>query len=164
MAVRRWLPIVLGMLMVLVLGIIALAGSCAYVVRQQVAVTSAASVNDYEREAAVILKRFAGVAPIVVSGPAGPEMSRKALAERRKRGGTVANLHVLVFSARERTLVRLTVPMWFLRLSPDGRIDINRDEVGLDNLRLSIEDVESAGPGPLFLRKSDESRVLVWTE
>lgn len=164
MAVRRWVPIVLGVLAVLVLGIIALAGSCAYAVRQQVAVTSAASVGDFEREAEGILKRFPGRSPIVVSGAAGPEISRKALSDRRARGGSIANLHVLAFSPRERTLVRLTVPMWVLRLSPDGRMDINRDEVGLDNLRLSIDDVASAGPGPLFLRKSSDSRVLVWTE
>ena len=50
--------------------------------------------------------------------------------------------------------MRLTLPMWLLRMSPDGRMDINRDEVGLENVRLSIEDLEAAGPGPLFVRKT----------
>jgi hypothetical protein len=54
--------------------------------------------------------------------------------------------------------------MWLLRLSPDGRMDINRDGVGLENIRLSIDDLETAGPGPLFVRKSGRSQVLVWTE
>ena len=54
--------------------------------------------------------------------------------------------------------------MWLLRMSPDGQMDINRDEVGLDNVRLSIADLEAAGPGPLFVRKADDSRVLVWAE
>ena len=54
--------------------------------------------------------------------------------------------------------------MWLLRMSPDGQMDINRDEVGLDNIRLSIADLEAAGPGPLFVRKGKDSRVLVWAE
>ena len=60
--------------------------------------------------------------------------------------------------------MRLTLPVWLLRMSPDGRMDINSDEVGLDNVRLSIEDLEMAGPGPLFVHKRKDSRVLVWTE
>jgi hypothetical protein len=164
MALSRWLSIVLGVLLVLVLGIVALAGSCAYMVHKQVQVRQAASVQDYEREAAAIRGRFEGVPPLVVQGPSGPAISSKALAIRQKRGGAISNLHVLVFSIRDGKLVRLTLPMWLLRMSPDGRMDINRDEVGLENVRLSIEDVEAAGPGPLFVHKTDDSRVLVWAE
>jgi hypothetical protein len=164
MAIRRWLAVLLGVLLVLVLGIIALAGSCAYLVHKQVQVRQSASVEDYEREAAAIMKRFEGVPPLVVEGPSGPTISSKALAARQKRGATIDNLHILVFSIHDGKLVRLTLPMWLLRMSPDGRMDINRDEVGLENVRLSIEDLEAAGPGPLFIRKSDESRVLVWAE
>lgn len=164
MATRRWIPIVLGVLFALVLAIAALAGSCAYLVRKQVQVRESASVTDYEREAASILKRFEGVPPLVVDGPSGPAMSRKALAARQKRGGVIDSLHILAFAPREHKLVRFTLPMWLLRLSPDGRMDINRDGVGLENVRLSIDDLEAAGPGPLFVRKNSESRVLVWTE
>lgn len=164
MAMRRWVPIVLGVLVTLVVGMIALVGSCAYLVRKQVQVTQAAAAGDYEREAAAVLKRFPGVPPLVVEGQSGPALSRKALSVRQKRGGVIANLHILVFSTRENTLVRLTLPMWLLRMSPDGKMDINRDEVGLENVRLSIDDLESAGPGPLFQRKAGDSRVLVWAE
>lgn len=164
MAIRRWLAVLLGVLFVLVLGMMALAGSCAYMVRKQVQVREAASVGDYEREAAAILERFEGVPPLVVQGPSGPSISSKALAARQKRGGAINNLHILVFSIRDGKLVRLTLPMWLLRMSPDGRMDIDRDEVGLDHIRLSIDDLEAAGPGPLFVRKTDDSRVLVWTE
>jgi hypothetical protein len=164
MAIRRWLAVVLGVLLVLVLGMIALAGSCAYLVHKQVQVRQAASVGDYEREASEVLGRFEGVPPLVVEGPSGPTISSKALALRQKRGGAITNLHILVFSIHDGKLVRLTLPMWLLRMSPDGRMDINRDEVGLENVRLSIEDLEAAGPGPLFVRKTDDSRVLVWAE
>jgi hypothetical protein len=166
MATRRWIPIVLGVLLVLVVGMAALVGSCAYLVRRQVQVREASSVSDYEREASTILKRFEGVPPLVEDGPSGPRLSQKALAIRQKRDvlPPLSNLHVLVFSVKENKLVRLSLPFWLLRLSPDGRMDINRDDVGLENMRLSIVDLEAAGPGPLFVRRSDDSHVLVWTD
>jgi hypothetical protein len=166
MATRRWIPIVLGVLLILAVGMAGVIGSCAYLVRQQVQVREQSSVGDYEREAARVLGRFDGVPPLVEDGPSGPAVSQKALASRQQRqdAATLSNLHVLVFSTRENKLVRLTLPFWLLRMAPDGKMDINVDDVDLDKVRLSIEDVESAGPGPLFIRKNDESRVLVWTD
>src|SRR6187402_14696 len=114
MAIKRWLSVVLGVLLLLVLGMVALAGSCAYLVRKQVQVREAASIGDYEQEATAILKRFDGIPPLVVQGPSGPSISSKALAIRQKRGGTITNLHVLVFSIRDGKLVRLTLPVWLL--------------------------------------------------
>jgi hypothetical protein len=164
MAKRRWLPIVLGVVLLLFVGMAALIGSCAYMVRQQVQVRQSASLADYEREAAAILERFKGVPPLIEDGPSGPAVSRRAITSRGKRGGSIDHLKILVFSTKEGKLVRLTLPVWLLRMSPDGRMDINSDEVGLENVRLSIADVEMAGPGPLFVRSRKDSRVLVWTE
>ena len=167
MASRRWIPIALGCLLILIIGAGALVGSCAYVVRQQVRVQEQSSESDYEREATGVLQRFEGVPVLVEDGATGPSISRRALGVRRGRRAATAplsNLHVLVFARKERKLVRLTLPFWVLRMAPDGRMDINVDNVDLDKVRLSIDDLESAGPGPLFLRKNDESRVLVWTE
>ena len=164
MATRRWIPFVLGALFALVLAIAALAGSCAYMMRKQVQVRETASAGDFDREAAAILERFEGVPTLVLDGPSGPSLSRKALAARRKRGGRIDRLHILAFAPKEHKLVRFTLPMWLLRLSPDGRMDINRGGVGLQGIRLSIDDLESAGPGPLFVRKNSKSHVLVWTE
>lgn len=164
MARRRWIPIVLGVLLALVLALVALAGSCAYMVRKQVQVRESATIGDYEREAAAVLERFDGVPALVMDGPSGPSLSRKVMAARQKRGGRIDSLHILAFATKEHKLVRFTLPMWLVRLSPDGRMDINQDGVGLENIQLSIDDLEAAGPGPLFVRKSGKSRVIVWTE
>jgi hypothetical protein len=166
MASRRWLPILLGILLVLLIGIGGLVGSCAYLVRKQVQVREQSSPGDYEREAAAVLQRFEGIPPLVEDGASGPAISHKALSTRQQRpdAGALTNLHVLVFSKKEGKLVRLTLPFWLLRMAPDGRMDINVDSVDLDKVRLSIEDVESAGPGPLFIRRNGDSRVLVWTD
>jgi hypothetical protein len=166
MASRRWLPIVLGIALVLCVGVVGLVGSCAYLVHNQVQVRERSSAGDYEREAAAVLGRFDGVPPLVEDGVSGPALSQKALAQRQQRpdAGAITNLHVLVFSPREGKLVRLTLPFWLLRMTPDGRMDIGVDKLDLEKIRLSIDDVESAGPGPLFIRENDDSRVLVWTD
>jgi hypothetical protein len=70
----------------------------------------------------------------------------------------------VVFSPQENKLVRISLPFWLLRMSPDGTVDIKNDDVDLGKMRLSIDDLEAAGPGPLLLRKSGDSRVLAWTE
>lgn len=166
MSSRRWLPVLIGVLLVLLVGIGGLVGSCAYLVRKQVHVREQSSAGDYDREAAAVLQRFEGIPPLVEDGTSGPAVSQKALTLRQQRpdAGALTNLHVLVFSRKEGKLVRLSLPFWLLRMAPDGRMDINVDAVDLDKVRLSIEDVERAGPGPLFIRKNAESRVLVWTD
>ncbi len=164
MAKRRWVTCLVGVLLLLVAGVVALAGSCAYIVRQQVQVTPASSLADFEREAAGILERFKDVPPLIEDGPSGPAVSRKALSARGRRGGTVANMRILVFSTHEHKLVRLSLPMWLLRMSPDGKVDFNSDELDFDKVYLSISDLELAGPGPLYVRSRKDSHVLVWTE
>ena len=169
MSTRRWVQVALAVLLVITIGVIALAGSCAYLVRQQVRVTDASTTADFEREAAAVLQRFKGVPALVEDTDTGPRLSRRALSSRQKaaakaRARGLTNLNVLVFSTRENKLVRLSLPFWLLRMSPDGTVDINNDEVDLTKLRLSIDDLEAAGPGPLFLRKTGDSKVLAWTE
>ena len=83
MAMRRWIPIVLGVLLVLVLGITALTGSCAYMVHKQVQVGQSASVGDYEREAAAVMTRFEGVPPLIWRAPpARPSRARRSPRDR----------------------------------------------------------------------------------
>ena len=166
MALRRWLPILLGVLLVLVLVLGGLAGGCAYLVRRQVQVTAGSTAAEYDREAERILERFRGVPVLVEEGPTGPTLSQQALARRQKRAHTrpLESLHVLVYADAESKLVRLTLPFWLLRLAPAGQTGIDVNDVDFDKLRLSVEDIESAGPGPLLVRRRDDARVLVWTE
>ena len=166
MASRRWLLIVLGVVLVLFLGMAALAGSCAYLVRQQVQVKEQSSAAEYEREAAAVLARFEGVPTLVEDGASGPRLSKPALAARQQRTPVVPvkNLNVLVYSVDESKLVRLSIPFWLLRLAPNGQTGIDVNDVDFDKMRVSVDEMESAGPGPIFIRKRKDARVLVWAE
>jgi hypothetical protein len=149
MATRRWLQVLLGVLLLITLAVVALAASCAYLVKKQVDVRQVASPADFDREARAVLDRFKGVPALIEDSDTGPRLSSAALASRQKKAATGAPhpltaLHVVVFSPQENKLVRISLPFWLLRMSPD--------------------DLEAAGPGPLLLRKSGDSRVLAWTE
>ncbi|WP_396625147.1 hypothetical protein [Luteitalea sp.] len=169
MATRRWLQVLLGVLLLITLAVVALAASCAYLVKKQVDVRQVASPADFDREARAVLDRFKGVPALIEDSDTGPRLSSAALASRQKKAATGAPhpltaLHVVVFSPQENKLVRISLPFWLLRMSPDGTVDIKNDDVDLGKMRLSIDDLEAAGPGPLLLRKSGDSRVLAWTE
>lgn len=168
MATRRWLQVLLGVLLLITLAVVALAASCAYLVKKQVDVRQVASPADFDREARVVLDRFKGVPALIEDSDTGPRLSSAALASRQKAAARnprpLSALHVVVFSPQENKLVRISLPFWVLRLSPDGTVDIKNDDVDLGKMRLSIDDLEAAGPGPLLIRKTGDSRILAWTE
>ena len=162
---RQWL--VAGGVVVLVgaIGLTALAASCAVLVTRQVEVREGESVDAFERESAAVLTRLGDVPALIEDTPTGPRLSPGNLERRKALAGSKRPeaLWVLVWAPDEKKIVRLSVPFWLLRLSPKG-IDINVNDVDLGKLRLSVEDLERAGPGPLLIRDDNSSRVLVWTE
>lgn len=172
MAVPRWIPVAFGCLLVAGLCIVGAAGSCAYLVRQQVKVAEESTLADFEREAAAVMHRFEGIPVLVDEDGGGPAVSTRALRKRQeltKDAAPLTALNVLVYAQQERKLVRLSVPFWLLRMAPDGKMDFKLDQVDLgkvdlQKVKLSVRDLESAGPGPLFVAKNEQKRVLVWTE
>jgi hypothetical protein len=161
---RQWA--VAGAVVVLtgVVALTALAASCAVLVRRQVEVRDHQSVETFERESAAVLARV-GEIPLIENTPNGPRLSPSNLERRKAAAGTKRPeaLWVLVWATDEQKIVRLSLPFWLLRMSPKG-IDINVNHVDLGKLRLSVEELERAGPGPLLIREDGDSRVLVWTE
>jgi hypothetical protein len=161
---RQWA--VVGGVVVLggVISLMALAASCAVIVSRQMEVRSDERVETFEEEAAAVRARLGDLPPLIEDTPAGPRLSPANLERRKALGGTSPEaLNILVWAADEQKIVRLSLPFWLLRLSPKG-VDINVNDIDLGKLRLSIEDLERAGPGPLLQRDDGETRVLVWTE
>lgn len=162
---RQWA--IAGCMVVLVgaVGLTVLAASCAVMVKRQVEVREGQQAETFERESAAILARLGDVPSLIEDTPTGPRLSpgnferRKALAGSKRPEA----LWVLVWDEDEQKIVRLSLPFWLLRMSPKG-IDIDVNDVDLGKLRLSVDDLERAGPGPLLIRDDKNSRVLVWTE
>jgi hypothetical protein len=101
---------------------------------------------------------------------AGPvfERARREALRYQGRPGPARELNVLVHDRSEGKLVRVSVPMWFVRAA-ERRVDWKRewdddDEVARHVRRhVSLEDLEKAGLGVLVeVDEDDGEKVLVW--
>jgi hypothetical protein len=157
-----WAAVGAGVL-VLVVGA-ALFGGAAWLVYQSSSIRSTPTTPERAlQEHAAVRARFAGQAPLITV-----DDDDKATVVRRKRNSAAAltSLHVLAFDPRESHLQRITLPFWVLRLSPgNGELTIDHDTLRLRGERVTIKDVEDAGPGLLVDHSDREGhQVLVWTE
>jgi hypothetical protein len=75
-------------------------------------------------------------------------------------------VHVLAYDPDEGRLVRLSIPFWLLRLKTgNASIDFNGRKMDLDDLRLSVDDLERFGPTLIAEHKTPEgSHVIVWSQ
>jgi hypothetical protein len=157
-----WAVLGAGVL-VLIVGA-ALFGGAAWLVYQSSSVKSSTATPDRAAEALdAVRARFAGQDPLITI-----DDDEHARVVRRKRasGAALTSLHVLAFDPREHQLKRITLPFWVLRLSPgNGELKIGDDTLRLRGERVTIRDVEDAGPGLLVDHADRLGRlVLVWTE
>jgi hypothetical protein len=157
-----WAALGAGVL-VLIVGA-ALFGGAAWLVYQSSSIQSApATPERAAEELAAVRTRFAGQAPLIAID----DNEQASIAPRkRSTDAALTSLHVLVFDPGEHQMKRLTLPFWVLRLSPgSGELKIGDDTLRLRNTRVTIKDVEDAGPG-LLVDHADRAgrRVLVWTE
>jgi len=164
MARRTWIWVVLGIVIALTIGCLALVGTGVYVVSRTVSV-QAADRDAAAREFEAVRERFAGQAPLFqleAGGRVSAEGFRRRAAEYS--GPLPAALHVLVWNDREARLVRFSLPFWILRFSSRGRSSLRVDEFDLGRLDISPDDLERAGPALVLDHEEAGAHVIVWTE
>jgi hypothetical protein len=163
--VRTWVWVVIAIVVVGILGIVALAGVGVYYFAQHIDTrpsTPAAAAHDFEE----IKGRFNSKAPLIELDDRGrlvkSNTNRPAAANPRKPD----ELHVLAFDPDNERIVRLTVPFWLLRMKMgDTQIQFGDSNVNLQDLRLSVEDLERYGPAIIVDHRSRHGeRVLVWSQ
>jgi hypothetical protein len=158
-----WAALGAGVL-VLILGA-ALVGGTAWIVYQSSSMRSEQTTPERASdELQAVRDRFAGQSPLIVID----EHERASIVRRTRRSDpSPTSLHVVAFDPADNHLKRLTLPFWLLRLSgSSGEIKIGDDVLeNVRGARLSVKDVEDAGPGLLIDHaERDGRRVLVWTE
>lgn len=162
---RGCLWIALGVGVVVVMVGAALIGGLAWVAYQNFSLnTEQITQEDASGEFERLRARFAGQQPLI-SLPAGGEPT---IARRVAPGpSTLEWLHVVSYDPADRTIARLRLPFWLLRLSPgDGEVTISGDAVPeLRRAKITLHDIEAAGPGlVLDHAETDGRRVFVWAE
>ena len=72
----------------------------------------------------------------------------------------------MAFDPDDGRVVRLAIPFWLLRLKTGGgSIDFNGNRMNLEDLKLSVADLERFGPTLIVDHASaDGNRVLVWSQ
>lgn len=163
--VKAWVWVVLGLLVTCVLAIVAIAGAAYFFFSRHVD-TRRASPAAASREFDAVTGRFAGQKPLVELDVHGNFVRTRR--GRPSSGAHVApeHLFVLAFDPDDGRVVRLKIPFWLLRFKPgSGSIDLNGSRMDLEDLKLTVQDLEQLGPTLIVDRSMpDGNRVLVWSQ
>jgi hypothetical protein len=163
--VKTWVWVVMAIVVVGILCLVAMAGFGFYYASRHIQ-TRAASPESAARDFDEIRARFSGQQPLIELDERGrflrAHTDRKAAAQSR----TPETVNVLAYDADERRLVRLSIPFWLLRLKTgNASIDFNGRKMDLEDLRLSVDDLERFGPTLIAEHKTPEgSHVIVWSQ
>ena len=163
--VRTWVWVVVAVVVIGILGVIAMAGVGIYFFTQHID-TRAASPSNAAREFEQVLKRYEGQKPLIELDARG--RFKRANTDRQPplEARPPETVYVMAFDPDDGQIVRLSIPFWLLRLQTGGHtINFNGSQMDLEDLKLSVEDLERFGP-TLIVDHREESgeRVLVWSQ
>ena len=110
--------------------------------------------------------QFAGQKPLVELDRHGNFVRSNPDRPARANGRVPDQLYVLAFDPDDGRIVQLTIPFWLLRLKTGGgSIDFNGERMDLEDLKLTVADLERFGPTLIVDHTStDGNRVLVWSQ
>ena len=163
--VKTWVWVVMAIVVVGILCLVAMAGFGFYYASQHIE-TRAASPESAAKDFEEVRARFSGQKPLIELDDRGhfvrAHTDRKAALHAR----VPESVHVLAYDPDEGRLVRLSIPFWLIRLKTgNASIDFNGRKMDLDDLRLSVDDLERYGSTLIAEHKTpDGSHVIVWSQ
>jgi hypothetical protein len=168
MAKKSWGLIILGIVIFVVIVGAGIIGTFGYIVYRQMDVQTAA-VPSPDEEFAGARERFEGQVPFIElparHGEGAPIVHWDQMA---KDPTPLSGLRVLAWGPRDKKIVRLTLPMWLLRISGRKGVQLSDRDMPLGSdvrLNVTAEELERHGPGLILDYTSPGGeRVLVWAE
>jgi hypothetical protein len=162
--VKKWIWIVVALAVICVLGLATMAAVGFYFVSKYVETTKASPAVAAQQFEAVKAD-FAGQKPLVELDSRGQFLRANTDRPIPAHVTIPEQLHLLAFDPDEGRVVRFKLPFWVLRMKMgDATIDLNGNRMDLEDLRLSVEDLERYGPSLIVDHKgTDGTRVLVWS-
>jgi len=162
--VRKWVWVVAAICALGFICVVAVAGAGFYFFSRHIQ-TSVVSPATAAAQFEEVKARFREQEPLIELDDRGRFVrSNPVRAERAKTRPD--QLSVLVYDPAEGgRIVRISIPFWLLRLKPSTTIDFNGGRVQLDDMKLSVEDLEQLGPSLIVDHATtDGERVLVWSQ
>lgn len=161
---RRWIWIVLGLLLVGMVSCAGLVGGGIWYASKQFKVREVAQA-DVKTEFARLRTRFKDEKPILDSRH-GIAIASSRLEARAQAysGPPPQNLCLLVWTEEQPKAVQLCLPFWLLKMKTGNGLKFDVPNGESRRLELSARDLERAGPALLLDEDNDRTRLLVWTE
>ncbi len=163
--VKTWMWVAAGITIVGILGLIATAGAGIYFFSRHIQTgteSPAAAARAFDDVAA----HFAAQKPLIELDSHGRYLRSNTDRPTPADTQPPETLRVMAFEPKDGRIVRIGIPFWLLRLKlRSGAIDFNGNRVKLEDLKLTVEDLERYGPTLVVDHRSPSGeRVVVWTE
>lgn len=163
--VKTWVWVVVAIIVIGILGIVAMAGVGIYFFSRHIE-TKTASPAVASRDFDQVKNQFQGQQPLIELDRNGRYVRSNTELKAKPGVKTPDSVHVIAFDPDDGRVVKVTIPFWLLRLKMRGAtIDLNGRAMDLEDLKLTVEDLERFGPILIVDYKSlDGERVLVWSQ
>jgi hypothetical protein len=163
--IKTWIWIVVTIVVLGVLAIVAMAGVGFYFFSQHFdtkVVSREHAGAEFDRAKA----RFSGQKALIELDERGRFLRTNPDRSSDRAAKVPDQLNVLAFDPDDERIVKVTIPFWLLRLKAHGtRVDFNGGRLDLEDLKLTVEDLERFGPTLIVDHKSSGGeRVLVWSQ
>jgi hypothetical protein len=161
--VKTWIWIIVGLFVMGVMGLVAMAAAGVWFAKTHIDVRSApTAVARSEFES--VRDRFASQKPLIELDEDGDFL--RANTDRPAGDRRPESLNVMAFNPRDGRIVKVSIPFWLLRFKAHGRIMVDgRGNIDLEELHLTVDDLERYGPTLILDHKNEEGeRVLVWSQ
>lgn len=163
--VKTWVWVVIAIVALGILGIVAMAGVGLYFFTRHIE-TKDASPATAARDFEEVKGTFAGQKPLIELDARGNFLRSNADRPSPPNVRAPEALHVLAYDPDDGRTVRISFPFWLLRMKMGGTsIDFGGNNMDLEDLKISVEDLERFGPALIVDHASPSGeRVLVWSQ
>ena len=163
--VKTWVWVLIAVAVTGILTLVAIAGVGFYFFSRHIdtrSISPAAAAQEFD----AVKAGFAGQKPLIELDNRG--RFRRANTDRPVplESTTPDELYLLAFNPSEGRIVRFRLPFWVLRMkAANATIDLNGNRMDLEDLRLTVADLERFGPALIVDHTAPSGeRVLVWSK
>ena len=163
--VKTWVWVVVGIVVIGVIGIVAMAAAGLYFFTRNIQTTQA-SPAVASRSFDEARARFANQKPLIELDHEGEFLRSNLNRDRPSAPPVLEAIHVMAYDPDDARVVRVSIPFWLVRLQKgESVINFNGHDMNLEDLKITVEDLERFGPTLIVDHKSPRGeRVLVWSQ
>ena len=162
---KTWVWVVVGVGVFCILALIAVVGGAFFYMSRHIQ-TKSATASTASTEFASVKAEFPGQRPLIELDRHGKFLRANMDGPTRANTITPDQLYVMAFDPSDGRIVRFNIPFWILRMkAANATIDLNGNRMDLEDLRLTVRDLERKGPSLIVDHQAgDGERVLVWSK